>query len=83
MAGRTALSPERNLFTIGTIPSRPVKEYVVNTAVPFTVWIPDSDGNDDRTGNSPLPSTTSAPSNLEMREPGNLGKGFRPIDAGY
>jgi hypothetical protein len=75
--GRTALSPDRNLLAIGSIPARPVKEYTVNANLPFTVWIP-ADGSEDRTGNSPLPSTPYPPGNLEMREPGNLGKGFRP-----
>jgi hypothetical protein len=74
--GFTALSSKRNLLTIGTMPSRPVKEYTVNSNPPFTVWIPDSG---DQTGNSPLPSTPYAPSNLEMREPDNLGKGFRSL----
>jgi uncharacterized membrane protein len=74
--GRTILSSQRNLLSIGTIPSRPVKEYTVDTVPPFNVWIP-LDPEDDRTGNSPLPSTNYAPTSLEMREPGNLGKGFR------
>jgi len=74
--GSTALSSQRNLLSIGTIPSRPVKEYNIDTVPPFNVWIP-LDPDDDRTGNSPLPSSNYAPNNLEMREPGNLGKGFR------
>jgi hypothetical protein len=79
-AGRAVLSPERSFFTVGTIPSRPVKEYTVNTEPPFTVWIPD--GNEyGLTGNSPLPSAPFAPTNLEMRRPGNLAKGFR--SSGY
>jgi len=77
MIGYAALSSKRNLLTIGTIPSLPVKEYTVNANPPFNVWIPDSD--DYRTGNSPLPSAPSAPTSLEMREPGNLTKGFRSI----
>jgi len=72
--GINIISPIRSLFIIGTIPSRPVKEYIVDTVPPFSVWIP-LEG--DQTGNSPLPSTPYKPSNLEMREPGNLGKGFR------
>jgi hypothetical protein len=75
--GMAAVSSERSLVSIGTIPSRPVKEYTVNAAVPFTVWIPD--GDDDRTGNSPLPSTPYPSDTIEMREPGNLGKGFRYV----
>jgi len=71
-----AISTERNLFLTETIPSRPIKEYIVDTIPPFSVWIP-LDPEDDRTGNSPLPSTPYTPDNLEMREPGNLGKGFR------
>jgi hypothetical protein len=70
------ISSVKNLLTIGTIPSRPIKEYTVNTTPPFTVWMPK---NGDQTGNSPLPSTPYVPNNIEMREPGNLGKGFRPI----
>ena len=76
MVSYTVFSAKRNLLIIGTIPSRPVKEYTVNTVPPFTVWIP-NDSDDDRTGNSLLPSAPEAPFNLEMREPGNLGKGFR------
>jgi hypothetical protein len=75
--GLPAVLPARNFLTIGRLQSRPVKEYVVAANPPFTVWIP-HDG-DDRTGNSPLPSTPYKPTNLEMRKPGNLGKGFRPI----
>ena len=67
---------ELRILTIGTIPSQPVREYTVNSNPPFIVWIAASG---DQTGNSPLPSTPYAPSNLEMREPGNLGKGFRPM----
>ena len=77
MIGLTAFSTHRNFLTIGTIPSRPVKEHTVNANPPFIVWIPDND--DDRTGNSLLPSSPGVPSNLEMREPDNLGKGFRPV----
>jgi hypothetical protein len=75
MIGMTVVSSKRSIVSVGTIPSRPVKEYTVNAATPFTIWIPDGDG--DRTGNSPLPSTTGPMENIEMREPGNLGKGFR------
>jgi hypothetical protein len=74
--GFNIISKKRDLISIGTIPSRPVKEYIVDTVPPFNVWIP-LDPADDRTGNSPLPSTPSEPANLEMRKPGNLGKGFR------
>jgi len=74
--GFNIISSERNLFVIGTIPSRPVREYTVNADPQFNVWIP-FDPEDDRTGNSPLPSAPSASNNIEMREPGNLGKGFR------
>jgi hypothetical protein len=72
------ISQKRNLFSIGTIPSRPVKEYTIDTVPPYNVWIPLDPNDDDRTGNSPLPSTPYPPSSsLEMREPGNLGKGFQ------
>jgi hypothetical protein len=74
--GFTIMSPVRSLFFIGTIPSRQVKEYIVDTVPPFSVWIPIYP-EDYRTGNSPLPSTPFIASNLEMREPGNLGKGFK------
>jgi hypothetical protein len=74
--GFSAISSEKDLFFVGTIPSRPVREYTVDTVLPYNVWIP-LDPEDDRTGNSPLPSAPHAPTNLEMREPGNLGKGFR------
>jgi len=72
--GFNIISQKRDLISIGTIPSRPVKEYIVDAVPPFSVWMP-LEG--DQTGNSPLPSTPYKPSNLEMREPGNLGKGFR------
>jgi hypothetical protein len=65
-------------WSIGTLPARPVKEYRVEAPHPFTVWVP-ADEEDDRTGNSPLPSAPSPPGNLEMRDPGDLGKGFRPL----
>jgi hypothetical protein len=69
-----AISSKRDLFSIGAIPSRPVKEYTVDTVPTYNVWIP-LEG--DQTGNSPLPSTPYPPTNLEMRKPGNLGKGFQ------
>jgi hypothetical protein len=72
------VSSKRSLISTGTLQSRPVKEYTVSATVPFKVWIP-AEG-DDRTGNSPLPSTPYPPSNLEMRTPGNLADGFRPFD---
>jgi hypothetical protein len=78
MLGRAALSPDRNLVSIGRLQSLPVKEYTVPADPPFSVWIP-ADDKDDRTGNSLLPSTPYKPTNLEMREPGSLGKGFRPV----
>jgi hypothetical protein len=77
LMGLAAVSPKRDLLTIGSLPSRPVKAYTVPAEIPFTVWVPD--GDDDRTGNSPLPSAPYPPGNLEMREPGNLAKGFRPL----
>ena len=76
IAGISLFLLNKNLLTIGELPSRPVIEYTVNADHPFTVWIP-KEG--DKTGNSPLPSTPYKPTNLEMREPGNLSKGFRPI----
>ena len=72
--GLTRFSKERSFLTIGRLPARPVKEYTVDADPPFSVWLP---VEGDRTGNSPLPSTPYTPGNLEMREPGNLGKGFR------
>jgi hypothetical protein len=76
MVGITIMSSKRSLLSIGTVPSRPVKEFIVNAPTPFKIWIPD-DSTDDRTGNSPLPSAPGYLPNIEMREPGNLGKGFR------
>jgi hypothetical protein len=70
------ISPKRDLLFIGSIPSRPVKEYIVPANPPFTIWVA-VDG--DRTGNSPLPSTPYQSDNLEMRKPGDLGKGFRSV----
>jgi len=74
--GFIIISPVRSFTFIGTVPSRSVKEYMVDTVPSFNVWIP-LDPEDDRTGNSPLPSAPYKPANLEMRVPGNLGKGFR------
>jgi hypothetical protein len=75
LLGIGVLSSKRSIVTIGTMPAMPVKEYTVGSSAPFTIWIPD--GDDDRTGNSPLPSAPWAVTALEMREPGDLGKGFR------
>ncbi|MDR1469302.1 MAG: hypothetical protein LBT00_08415 [Spirochaetaceae bacterium] len=66
-----------SVWSIGTTPARPVKEYTVNASHPFGIWVP-ADEKDDRTGNSPLPSTPYPSDRLEMRVPGDLGKGFRP-----
>jgi hypothetical protein len=66
-----------SIWAIGTMPARPVKEYTVNVPHPFKVWVP-VDEKDDRTGNSPLPSTPGPTNRLEMRDPDDLGKGFRP-----
>lgn len=70
------VSPGRSLLTIGTMPSLPVKLYTVESSVPFTIWIPE-DETEDVCGNSPLPSAPGPVTNIEMRESGNLGKGFR------
>jgi hypothetical protein len=77
MIGTTILSSnKRSLLFVGTVPARPVKEFTVNAPTSFSIWIP---SESDRTGNSPLPSAPYPLENIEMREPGNLGKGFRPI----
>jgi hypothetical protein len=78
LIGITALSPKRSLFTIGSAQSLPVKEYTVKSNAPFTIWIP-LEADELCTGNSPLPSTPGPVDNLEMREYGDLGKGFRPV----
>jgi hypothetical protein len=75
LLGMGGLSSKRSIVTIGTMPSKPVKEYTVVASAPFTIWIPD--GDDDRSGNSPLPSAPWAVTDIEMREPGDLGQGFR------
>jgi hypothetical protein len=83
IAGVLAMNIGRDrysLWSIGTLPARPVKEYRVEAPHPFTVWVP-ADEEDDRTGNSPLPSTPYPQYNLEMRAPGDLGKGFRPLQS--
>jgi hypothetical protein len=80
--GLTAISSKRSLLTVGTMPSMPIKEYTVTAPIPWKVWIPDSPSGEteDRTGNAPLPATISPPPDtLEMRDPGNLGKGFRMV----
>ncbi|GBR74218.1 hypothetical protein NO1_1435 [Candidatus Termititenax aidoneus] len=71
------LYPSRDLFIVASLPSRPVKEYLVKAKIPFKVWV-SADG-DLRVGNAPLPSAENPPTNLEMREPGNLAKGFRSV----
>jgi hypothetical protein len=76
--GIVGLTPiKRSFFTVGAAQSYPVKEYTVRSSDPFAVWIPLEE--DDRTGNSPLPSAPGPVDNIEMREYGNLGKGFRPV----
>jgi hypothetical protein len=72
--GMTVVSTKRSLFTVGRAQSYPVKEYTVKSYPPFTIWIP---LENDRTGNSPLPSAPGPVDTIEMREPGNLGGGFR------
>jgi hypothetical protein len=64
-----------SVWSIGTMPARPVKEYPVNVPHPFSVWVPEINGN---AGNAPLPSTPYPSDRLEMRDPDDLGKGFRP-----
>jgi hypothetical protein len=66
------------MLSIGTMPSNPVKLYTVEAPVPFTVWIPE-DETEDICGNSPLPSAPGPVNNIEMRESGSLGKGFRRL----
>jgi hypothetical protein len=78
MIGISVVSPGRSLLSIGSIPARPVQEFTVDAPTPFKIWIP-RDSGDDRTGNSPLPSAHKPVKNIEMRETGNLGKGFRPL----
>jgi hypothetical protein len=73
--GMTVVSSKRSFFTIGTAQSLPVKEYTVEADTPFSIWIP-LETSEDRTGNSPLPSAPG-PVYLEMRQPGDLGQGFR------
>jgi hypothetical protein len=78
-AGLDIVSPIRHLLCIGFHPARPVQKVTVNDGTnPFSVWVP-LDEAEDRTGNSPLPSATSKPSNLEMRKQGDLSQGFRSI----
>lgn len=80
VAGALAMNIARDRYStwsIGTALARPVKEYTVNAPHPFNVLVP-ADGKDDRTGNSPLPSMPSPSDRMEMRDPGDLGKGFRP-----
>jgi hypothetical protein len=73
----TRQKPDHSLLSIGTMPSLPVKEYKTNAQHPFIFWVPESG---DRTGNSPLPSTTEPKDNIEMRETGNFGAGFRYVE---
>jgi hypothetical protein len=78
MIGIVVLTPiERSFIATGSAQSYPVKEYTVQSGEPFVIWIPLE--NDDRTGNSPLPSAPGPVNNIAMREYGNLGKGFRPL----
>jgi hypothetical protein len=78
LIGQALASGKRSLISVGTMPSMPVKEWTVNVKVPWKIWIPE-DGSEDRAGNPPLPSAPGPISNVEMRVPGNLGKGFRPV----
>jgi hypothetical protein len=78
--GANIILPHYNLWSIGRMPSKQVKEYTVKALYPFTVWIPVDDEKDALTGNSPLPSAPHPPANLEMRNPNNLGSGFRYQD---
>jgi hypothetical protein len=79
--GIGALSSKRSLVGIGTIPSMSVEAYIVDSPNPFTVWIPADERGNDRTGNSPLPSTPYKITDIEMRKSGDLGEGFRYIGA--
>jgi hypothetical protein len=81
--GLNMIRPMHSLIYIGTIPSLSVKEYIIRSASSpsFAVWIPANEG-EDRCGNSPIPSSpyyVKVLNNLDMRAPGNFGKGFRPI----
>ncbi|GHS91623.1 hypothetical protein FACS1894139_12400 [Planctomycetales bacterium] len=74
----TAVSKRRSLIFMGKVTANPVVEHTVNSTPPFKVWVPVTG---DQTGDSPLPSSPypSVVDNLEMRVPGDLGRGFRPV----
>ncbi|GHV26973.1 hypothetical protein FACS1894167_01190 [Synergistales bacterium] len=70
--------PKHNVLSVGVMPSRHVEEYTIDTAPPFKVYVAT-----DTPGNSPIPAAyrdADVLNNLEMREPGNIGKGYRPRD---
>jgi hypothetical protein len=65
----------RSVLKVRRLPVFPVREHIVNANPPFTMWVPDTEL--PFVGDAPLPSAPYPPKNIEMREPGNLGKGFR------
>jgi hypothetical protein len=68
------------VLSVNGLPSYPMEEFVVDTAPPFTILIP-KDG-EYRSGNSPIPNSPNfqkgVVDNIEMREPGNIARGYRP-----
>jgi hypothetical protein len=71
------LSPkrERNVFHIGSVPSRSLSSRVLDASVspPIILFVPDKG---DQCGNSPLPCTPYDNPRLKLRVPGDLGGGF-------
>jgi hypothetical protein len=78
--GIIMVTKNHDFFSIGKMPSYPVKEYIVNTDNPFTIYLP-VDPAYPLVGNSILPSARQGDlvdlDHLEMREPNDLSKGFR------
>jgi hypothetical protein len=76
----TAASKRRSLIFMGKVTVYPVVEHTVNSMPPFKVWVPVAG---DQTGDSPLPSSPypSVVDNIEMRVPGDWGRGFRPVSS--
>jgi hypothetical protein len=67
-------SPRKSLVWVSAIPSRPLKERVLDdsTSPPIMLYMPESG---DQCGNSPLPCATSDLRG-RLRIPGDLGGGF-------
>jgi hypothetical protein len=77
-----------SLLYVSAMPSNKLARFMVESEPPFLLWIPDpkSEERVNLLGNSPIPAgwvidfsdEIIALKNLEMRDPDNIGKGYRP-----